>query len=357
MTNFKSILLILSGVFVLHSCSPSEEDTPPHEETYEGGLFVLNEGVWQSGNASISFLGSSRQEMAHQIFQTENEAELLGDVGQNMEIYGDHIYIVVNGSNKVEVVDRFSFEQVATWNSQLQNPRDINFSEGKAFVSNWGDGSVPDDDFVAVYNTSDFSYLDKISVGEGPEEVVAGNGYIVTSHIGGFGTNTIISIVDPVNLNVVKTLEVGDRPNTMVFVGEQLYVLAEGKLSWTGEESAGQLTEVDMSTLEVDRQLVFPSVSDHPTNLSESEGRIFYTLGKDLYGFQTSESSLPQEPLFTMGEVDVLYGLTIQDSEVFATSANVDFSSNGKLLIYDFAGQLLHQFETGINPNGVLLNL
>lgn len=347
---------MLTGFFLFSACSTSEEDTLPEEETYEGGVFVLNEGVFGSGNASVSYLDPSREALSHQIFINENEVEVLGDVGQNMEIHGDHIYIVLNGSNKVEVVDRFTFEQVATLDSQLHNPRDISFAEGRAFVSNWGDGSVPDDDFVTVFNAADFSFLDKIAVEEGPEEVISGSGYVITSHMGGWGSNTVVSVIDPVTLSVVKTLEVGDRPNTMAVSGEQLWVLSEGKLSWTGEESPGQLTQVNLGTLEIDQQFVFPSVSDHPSHLVESEGNLFYALGNELYVFQAGETSLPQEPLFLMEEVDQLYGLNVQESEVFATSATMDYSGNGKLVIYDLSGQRLNQFETGINPNGVLFN-
>lgn len=359
MTHFKPFLLLLNLVFLFSSCSTSDDDiiVPGKEEKmYTNGLFVLNEGNFGSGNASISFFDPEQEEMVHQVYKKENEAELLGDVGQSMETYENYIFIVLNASNKIVVVDRQTFQKVTVLESQLQNPRDVSFADGKAFVTNWGDLYVPDDDYIAVYNVTDFSFIKAIPVEEGPEQLISGNGFVIASHQGGYGMNTIISLLDPASLEVIKTLDVGDRPKTMAFLGEQLWVLSEGRPAWTEAETPGRLSQVNLVSLEVEQQFVFPSTSDHPSHLTENNGKLFYTLEKGLYVFEPGTSALAQIPLFEMDEVDVLYGLGMQGSSVFAASASPDFSSNGKVLQYDLSGELLKNLEAGINPNGFLFN-
>src|SRR5690606_28464601 len=104
---------------------------------YQYGYFVLNEGTFGNADASVTFIGDNG--VVHpDIFQTVT-GNPLGDLAQSMAFEGDNAYIVVNGSNKIEVVNRFTFESEATLSSSLENPRYIAFANGKGFVSNWGD--------------------------------------------------------------------------------------------------------------------------------------------------------------------------------------------------------------------------
>ena len=112
MTKFKSIALIaLAGVF-LQSCS-NDDDGPnndPENGNYSKGVFILNEGGFNSANAEITYFDPTKDVSTtnpiQEIFKTANAGAQLGSVGQSMYFKGNKAYIVLNVSNKVEVVDK-----------------------------------------------------------------------------------------------------------------------------------------------------------------------------------------------------------------------------------------------------------
>jgi len=325
-------------------------------ENFADGIFILNEGNFGSGNSTVSYLDASKGEMSHEIFRNQNDGLELGDVGQSIAFLNNYAFVVVNVSNTIEVVDRTTFKHIMTIDTGLQNPRYIAFSEGKAFVSNWGDGGNPDDDFITVINASTFAVEKKISVSEGPEKIIAGAGRLFVAHPGGYNISNIISVIDPVKSDLTTTIPVGDQPNSMQLDGDFLWVLSSGKPSYLDDESAGSLSKIDIGTNEKVQELVFPNSTDHPSNLEVENGNLYYTMNNAVYSFNKAENILSETALFSVDEVDYLYGFEIQASEIYVASANMDFTGNGKLFIYDLSGSVLNSFDTGINPNGIYFN-
>jgi hypothetical protein len=349
---------IYFGLLFLNSCSaedvPDNPDNP--EQEYSEGIFVLNEGVWGEGNSSISFIEPATENTKHDIYKNANNGAALGDTGQSIGFYEEYAFVVMNASNTIEVVDRNTFLSVATIDTDLQSPRYIAFSEGKAFVSNWGVGTDPNDDFITVINVEDFSVEKTIAVGEGPERMVSGAGKVYVAHTGGFNVNDKITVIDAVKRDVETTITVAQLPNSLLLQGGDLWVLSGGNPGYTSGETSGVLSKIDLSTNEVVREISFSNVSDHPANLDFVNEQFYYTLGKEVYAFNRSSEAFPTAPLFEMAEVEFLYGFEVAGASIFAASANYDFTGNGKLLEYDLSGNILNSFETGVNPNGIYGN-
>lgn len=351
-----SIFLIVT-LFSFASCSTDDTPVKPGSENvdYSGGIFILNEGIWGQGNSSVTFLDPEAEEVAYQIFKNANDGADLGDVGQDMGFYKDYAFVVMNASNTIEVVNRKTFESVGTIDSDLHNPRYIAFSEGKAFVSNWGDGTNPDDDFISIFNAEDLSLVKNIPVAEGPEKVISGAGKIFVAHAGGFNVNDKVSVIDAVKSDFETTITVGDSPNSLVIEGGNLWVLSGGD-AYSEEETAGSLSKIDLGSNQVVKEIPFSNATDHPANLEFEGGQFLYTMGNTVYTFTETVETLPGTPVFEMEEVDYLYGFEVEDSNIFAASANLDFTGNGRLVVYDLSGNVLNTFETGINPNGIYFN-
>ena len=134
----------------------------------------------------------------------------------------------------------YTLEHITTISTGLNNPRYIAFSNGKGYVTNWGDGTNPDDDYVAVVNLSSNTITTSIPVVEGPERILEHNNKLYVAHIGGFGFGNSISVIQP-NNNIVSSILVEDVPNSMVVVNNDLYVLCGGKPSWSESETSGSL--------------------------------------------------------------------------------------------------------------------
>ncbi len=347
---------VLSAVLFLSCESDNDIKEIPQEKSgnYSEGIFILNEGNFGSGNSSVSFLDPDLQEIQNNIYAKENEGKSPGDTGQTMGFYEDYAYIVMNVSGKIEVVDRHTFKYVTTIESGLDNPRFIDFSTGKAFVSNWGDGMDPDDDFVAVYDLANFELEEIIPVEEGPEKILATNNKIYVAHKGGFGFNNKVSVLDPSINQIEVIIEVGDAPNSMVSNGTSLWVLASGLPSYTENETAGKITKIDLTTQEVVQEIKF-NEQEHPSNLNLDNQKLYYTLEDAVYVLGQGDEVVSDSALMQFNNEGVLYGFRVAKEKIYAAFANYDFTGDGKLIIQGQAGNKINEFPTGINPNGIYI--
>ena len=114
----RSFLLIII-VSLLFSCSKEEigpqcvscieEET----DTQLADVLIVNEGNFGWNNGSIFLYKPLVQTISQNIFSQTNNVPL-GDVIQSITQFNNKAYIVVNNSNKVEVVDLNSFNTLAT---------------------------------------------------------------------------------------------------------------------------------------------------------------------------------------------------------------------------------------------------
>jgi Tfp pilus assembly protein PilP len=352
----KSLLFLTAGIMFMTSCEKDDVSAPVEKGDYTNGIFVLNEGNFGSGNSSVTFVDQDLTSSTNNIYKNLNGGASLGDTAQDLAFYGDYAYIVLNVSNTIEVVDRNTFEAVATIDSELNNPRNIAFQEDLAYVTNWGDPSNPDDDYVAVYQTEDFSFINSIAVAEGPEAIVSEAGKLYVAHMGGYNFNNKISVID-VSDNSVEIVQVGDVPNSIEVENGYLWVLSGGKPAYAEEETAGQITQIDLASLEVVDRYLLKDKSQHPDHLEIDGNNIYYTIGNNVYTFEKGAARLPEQELFAAEEVTALYGFAVRDGNIYITSATADFTGDGMLYVYDAStGSLLSELGTGINPNGVYFN-
>ncbi|MDR9456117.1 MAG: hypothetical protein RI572_01795 [Salegentibacter sp.] len=354
---FRFFMATVFSAVLFASCeSDNEINEIPQEElgNYSEGIFILNEGNFGSGNSSVSFLDPDLQEIKNNIYAEENDGESPGDTGQSIGFYGDYAFIVLNVSGKIEVVDRHTFENLVTIENGLDNPRFIDFSNEKAFVTNWGDGMDPDDDFVAVYDLENLQLEEIIPVEEGPERIMTVNNKVYVAHKGGFGFNNKISVVDPNIYVVEEIIEVGDVPNSMVSNGNSLWVLSSGLPAYAETETPGKITKIDLTTQEIVQEIKFND-QEHPTNLNLDEQKLYYTLEDAVYVLGQGDEALPDSALMQFNNEGVLYGFEVAKDEIYIAFANYDFTGDGKLIILDQAGNKMNEFSTGINPNGIYL--
>jgi hypothetical protein len=345
-------LLLVAFAFIFTSCSSDDDATisVPLGD-YENGILVSHEGNFGQGNASVSFISYDFETVDHSIFSDVNNGPL-GDTAQSIAFNGSLAYIVLNNSNAVKVVNRYTFELVASIESGLSNPRHIAFANGKGFVTNWGDGGNPSDDYLAIIDlASNTISSNTIPVVEGPEEIVANGSTVFVAHQGGFGQNDKISIVDASANTVSQTITVGDVPNSLHINGGYLWVLAGGKPSWTGSETGGKLSRVNLLDYSV-TSMDF-ATTEHPNFLNIENGNLYYYMAGSIYKMQDSDTSLPTE-----SEVDGLnfYGMSVNNGLLYGVDAG-DFTSPGLCLVYDLDSNTQTQsFTVGIIPGGVYFN-
>lgn len=353
----KLIVAAFAGSLLFVSCSNDDDakvDTP--SGAYDNGVIVLNEGGFGAGNASASYI-SDAMVLENNIFSAVNSGDLLGDTAQDLGFVGDLAYIVLNGSNKIEIVNRYTFVKVATISTGLVNPRFVEFENGKAYVTCWGDGNVTTDDYVAVIDLATRAISTKISVAEGPERIVEENGKLYVAHKGGYGSGNKITVINTANDTVATTITVGDVPNSLEVENGNLYVLCGGLPYYAETETAGRLDVISLATNTVTRTVNFTESTDHPGNLTIEDDKIYYTLDNAIYTMALNATTLPAASLFTttpQGSYGV-YSFAVEDNHIYVGDAG-DYSANGQVHVYSTQGALQKSFTAGVIPTGFYFN-
>ena len=352
----KLVFSAVFGVIFFTSCSDGDDtiiETPLG--AYDNGVLILNQGGFGKGNASLSYLSVDSSTFQNNIFALVNSTITLGDTGQDVGFYNEFAYIVMNGSNTIEIINRYTMAHVATISTGLSNPRYIVFNNGKGYVSNWGNGSSTSDDYIAIIDLSNNALLTPIAVVEGPEQMAIANGKLYVAHLGGFGVGSTVSVIN-LSTNAVSSLSVGDAPNSLEISGETLYVLSGGKPSWTGSETAGKLSKINLSNDTVSGSIDF-ALTSHPSNLEISNSDLFYTVDSDIFKASVNTSTLPTTALFSTTAQGVygVYSFEVENEKIYVGDAG-DYSSDGKIYVYSSTGNLEISKTVGVVPAGFYFN-
>ena len=218
----RSLLLcmIASAVLLLTSCRsdeitfPAEYEVLPMEPRELSsfapnepiGMYLLNEGNMGSNKATIDYLDFCNGCYIRNIYgeRNPNVIKELGDVGNDIQIYGNRLYAVINCSHKVEVMDARTCRRIGQ--VDIPNCRYICFHAGKAYVSSYvGPISIdPNAQLGAVFevDTATLEITRKVTVGYQPEELVVHDEHIYVVNSGGYrgpdydSTMSVISLKD-----------------------------------------------------------------------------------------------------------------------------------------------------------------
>ncbi|WP_249041584.1 YncE family protein [Aequorivita lipolytica] len=346
----KKLLFISLTTLLFISCS-NDDDVQPESipEAFEKGILITNEGPFNNGSGTITYISEDYSTVAQNIYRTVNGKEL-GNIVQSMGFQDDNAYIVVSNSQKIVIANRYSFKSVDSINTGLQNPRYFIGADGnKGYVTDWGDPNDNNDDYVAVFDLRTNTISASVSVPFGPEKMVAYSNKIYVAHQGGFGQNNLISVIS--GNSVESSITVGDVPNSMVVAGNSLFVLCGGNPSYTGNETAGSLVKIDLSSGQVSNTYSF-GATEHPSNLTMDGTNLFYSLDGKVYKLNSSAIALPGTDIIS----GFFYVLQAKDGLLYATDAD-DYASKGSLKIFDLStNQQIQDFQTGIVPGGIYFN-
>lgn len=184
------------------------------------GMYVLNEGNMGSNKASIDFLDLDENKPTvhyHRNIYSErnpNVVKELGDVGNDIKIYGSKLWIVVNVSNKVEVATADSCKRITQIN--IPNCRYLAFKDGFAYVSSYVGPVKLDQDvplgMVYKVDTVDFKKKDSVVVGYQPEGLCIVNNKLYVANSGGYRApnyDNTLSEIDLTTFKEIRKIKVG----------------------------------------------------------------------------------------------------------------------------------------------------
>jgi lipoprotein len=184
------------------------------------GMYVLNEGNMGSNKASIDYLDlDENKPTVHYLRniyseRNPNVVKELGDVGNDIKIYGSKLWIVVNVSNKVEVATADSCKRITQIN--IPNCRYLAFKDGFAYVSSYVGPVKLDQDaplgMVYKVDTVDFKKKDSVVVGYQPEELCIVENKLYVANSGGYrmpNYDNTLSEIDLTTFKEIRKIKVG----------------------------------------------------------------------------------------------------------------------------------------------------
>ena len=346
---FLSFLFIFSIV----SCSKSPirvvnpPVTPPVDSTFENGIFVVNEGGYLHGNASITFI-NSKGIVDQNLYSTQNNGRSLGDVAESMQAFKDSGFIIVNNSDKIVIVSLKNFNSVKAINDG-NSPRFMAIVDStKAYVTNMQDD-------ISVINLSTLEIEKSIHTGTWTESLIKYNNYMFVTSIGLMRAATDnrdanILVINVKTDQIVDSIKTGKEPVSMVIdKKDKIWVLCTGGYD---HYELPTLVRIDPTLMIVDKTFSFPSINDSPSRLCINALKdTLYYLNNGIYQMPVAMTSIPASPLIPANGHNY-YGLGIHpvSGNIFATDVK-DYAQEGTIYQYNqISGSLIKTYQAGIIP-------
>ena len=216
----KSLLLLLlsAAVCSLNSCRKEETGTPSSgsgggEGETAGtvkGFFLLNEGNQGSNKASLDYFDYETGVYTKNIYPERNPGVVkeLGDLGNDLQVYGEKLYAVIGGSGLVEVMDVNTAKHVG----QISVPsgRRLAFKDQYVYISSYAGPLNFDPNarkgYVARVDTAQLGKVDTCVVGYQPEDIVVSGNKLYVANSGGYRAPVYDSTVSVIDLSTFKEI-------------------------------------------------------------------------------------------------------------------------------------------------------
>ena len=288
------VLLLL----LLLSCRGPEIILPSEEEqrgdtmhTEVQGFYLLNEGNMGSNKATLDYYDYTTATYKRNIFAEANPdiTQGLGDVGNDLRIYGNRLYAVINCSNLIEVMEATTAKHIGQIN--IHNCRYLAFADGYGYCT---------------------SYAGPVQIG-----------------------NTQIGYVAKFDTATLRIVHVGFQPDGLEVVGTRLYVANSG--GYLSPNYERTLSVIDLNTFRVlDTIPVAPNLhrvqADHLGQLWLNSRGDYYDTPSRLYCLtlkevrsEVSSRFIGSRTIDTTGDVPTL-SRTVETSKNSAQNATIDIS-------------------------------
>lgn len=347
-----SVLWALLLPLLAVSChQPEPEPEPePIPDVSAKGMYILNEGLFLMNNSTLSYYNFETGEFTEDIFLDVNHRGL-GDVGNDLQQYGAKLYIVVNNSNIVEVVDPATASSLKTINLSGKQPRCLAFLDDKAYVSCF------DGDVVRI-DTATLEVDATVHTGPNPDGICVCNGKIYVSNSGGLNApnyGNTVSVIDPSSFTVIKDITVEINPTRIKsWQNRYVYVVSNGNysnVSYSFQKIDAQSDEMvknynlEVLNFDIYQNLAYVYTYDYSTMTSAWIKVLDLETDEVVKDQFISDGTPLQTP----------YGIKVNplNGDVYITDAGT-FTTNGDVYCFDKNGKKKFSFEAGLNPSAML---
>ena len=350
---------LLSAVLLLNACKKVEDTTVllPVETAPSVGAYVLSEGSFGGNNTKLSYYNKTNNAVIGDFFLQQNPSITsgLGGIGNDIIQYGSKLYIVMNASGLVTVLNannaifikNISFKN-GTNNKQ---PRYAVAARGKVYVTAY-------DNTVSVIDTSSLDIIKTIAVGANPEGIATTSNYLYVANSGGFNAipDSTVSLIDLNTELEVRKIKVGVNPYKVeINAAGNVFVNAYGNFSTIPASISFINGATNASSINLGSNFSYSNI--------RISGDIAYLYNN--YGgtgtakvYNTALNTIVRNEFITDGTViQTPYGLNVdeQNGDVYIADAK-NFVSSGTVTCFGSNGIKKFSFSVspGVNPNKII---
>ena len=357
--SFKLKTFFFLVVILVYGCDDMNDVPTPFDlpvtPSETGKMYVLSEGLMNMNNSTLSLLNFDNHTFNSDFFFSINNRGL-GDTGNDMKAYGSKLWIVMNVSSQVEVLDLksgISLKRIPFFNASNvgRQPRFIAFSGSKAYVCSF-DGTV------ARIDTASMTIEALTTVGRNPDGITVSNGKLYLSNSGGLDASSggnydnTVSVIDLNSFSEIKKITVGNNPYKLDTDSEgDVYVVVRGNNSWCRINSQTDIVVQTFSDM--------PVVNFTIKNDTAYMYSFNYTTKKNwIKTFDCKTEQIISDNFITDSTLlQIPFGIYLHptNGNVYLTDAR-DYLTKGDLFCFGRNGKLRYKVESiGINPSSMFI--
>lgn len=354
--NYQVVIALLVGLSFFASCKKeNKQDCCTVPTGGSGKVYIVCEGNMGNGDASLYAYDIVKDSTYGDLYQAVNH-QALGDVFQSMAVLNGNLFLCINNSDKIVVLNRVTWQLMGT--ISVPKPRYIvQVSSTKAYVSTIFSNKV------YIINPETFSVSGIVALpGQNPEGMLLNkNGEVLvcpwdtlTNQVYKIGAGDAVSKAFTVAGNAPEEI-LADREN-------KLWVLS-------GDQPGGTsavFTVVDPNTNQAIRSYKFPKDADPLRPVFNNTKDTLYfieanhyggTANNGIYRMSITDTALPQQPFVPALQNQYFWALGIdpKTSDVYIGDPK-GFIQKGNVYIYHPNGQLYKTIKVGLGPGHFLFD-
>ncbi len=347
------IIYLLIVMVMMVACVKEPEEVPQNnieelntEQTGDtSNFYILHEGLWNQNNSSISYFLMKDSSIHHKVFENANGRKL-GDTGNDIAQYGSQVFVIVSGSNTLEVFNantQKSIEHISLLKEDHETtPRRLFFHQNYCFVSCF-DGTI------AQIDTTSLVIEKWITVGRNPEGITSNSEYLFVANSGGLSYpnyDTTISIISTNTWEESFKINVHINPNSVFRNSkDEIYVLSRGNhTSILSELQKLNITEKISKKLNLS-----------PNQAFQKGDSLLLVIDNKVQIFDMLQDQIVDTDFLSTNQFETLTHIAIhpQTKAILCLDGN-GYTKQGILYWYDQNKQLINTYSTGVLPSKIL---
>ncbi len=351
-------LFVLGCMILISSCKKDENFEPINIKDAKG-FYIINEGLFTQGNASLSFYDFATQTVKNDLFESVNSRPL-GDVFQSIKFYQGKGFLVVNNSGKIEVVDSASMSSIKTLEG-FTSPRKIHFYKNKAYVTDLYSNEI------TILDATTYNRIGAIAVAGSTEDIVEADGKLIVAVNQSMeytdDSQQGIFVINPEKDSIEEYIKLSEGAvDIEVDVTGNIWVYCTG---FWGNNAPGKLYKINGRTYKVSQTYDFGKLAyfGNPLKFNEAGNILYFALAGDpakytefnIFQMPVNSTALPATPYFS-GTDRYVYGYQIDEkrNELYVLDA-VEGGQKGELIRIDTkTNEVKGTYELGYFPSDIV---